>query len=604
MPEAASADQPTTSDAPQSSGLRILLDGVTKRYGVRSTPAVDNVTLEIGAGEIVMLVGPSGCGKTTTMKVINRLIEPTSGRIFIGDDDVTRRNPDELRRHIGYVVQGAGVFLHLTVGDNIGIVPRLLKWDKNRVAARIDELLDLVNLDPAQYRDRFPRELSGGQQQRVGVARALAADPPVLLMDEPFGAVDPITRQRLQDELLRLQEELHKTIVFVTHDFGEAVKLGDRIAILTTGSKVVQYDTPERVLAEPANDFVRGFVGAGATLMQLSLTRVRDIDLHEAVVAQAGGDPAEAVELAGSLDRAHAIVLDRQNRPLRWLPLEELAKPQALAQVTRDDDLECVNLASTLNDALDEMLTSAHGVVVVTGRRNTYQGVIRVETIMEQSPTYAVQRTLRSPTRERGRQRHQRRRCRQGRRRGPTHGPDDARSAEFRAVGAAATHVCLRGGRSAGLCDGGRCVRVGAPLAERVASVAAAALTPGDQPVGHGAHVCGGDSGGNRIDARTEAALFEADHHRRQFRSGRAGYRPDRAGGGRVRDRSARRDRCPHRLRRDPIIANTVTGLDGVDRRIVEAARGMGLSAFSTLRRVELPLSLPVIVAGVRTAWC
>ncbi|WP_086085122.1 ABC transporter ATP-binding protein [Mycobacterium pseudoshottsii] len=383
MPEAASADQPTTSDAPQSSGLRILLDGVTKRYGVRSTPAVDNVTLEIGAGEIVMLVGPSGCGKTTTMKMINRLIEPTSGRIFIGDDDVTRRNPDELRRHIGYVVQGAGLFPHLTVGDNIGIVPRLLKWVKNRVAARIDELLDLVNLDPAQYRDRFPRELSGGQQQRVGVARALAADPPVLLMDEPFGAVDPITRQRLQDELLRLQEELHKTIVFVTHDFGEAVKLGDRIAILTTGSKVVQYDTPERILAEPANDFVRGFVGAGATLMQLSLTRVRDIDLHEAVVAQAGGDPAEAVELAGSLDREHAIVLDRQNRPLRWLPLEELAKPQALAQVTRDDDLECVNLASTLNDALDEMLTSSHGVVVVTGRRNTYQGVIRVETIME-----------------------------------------------------------------------------------------------------------------------------------------------------------------------------------------------------------------------------
>ncbi|BBX55432.1 hypothetical protein MSHO_07770 [Mycobacterium shottsii] len=156
MPEAASADQPTTSDAPQSSGLRILLDGVTKRYGVRSTPAVDNVTLEIGAGEIVMLVGPSGCGKTTTMKMINRLIEPTSGRIFIGDDDVTHRNPDELRRHIGYVVQGAGLFPHLTVGDNIGIVPRLLKWDKNRVAARIDELLDLVNLDPAQYRDRFP----------------------------------------------------------------------------------------------------------------------------------------------------------------------------------------------------------------------------------------------------------------------------------------------------------------------------------------------------------------------------------------------------------------------------------------------------------------
>ncbi len=250
------------SESESTGGARILLDGVTKRYDAQSQAAVDDITMEIPAGEIVMLVGPSGCGKTTTMKMINRLIEPTSGRILIGDDDVTKRDPDQLRRHIGYVIQGAGLFPHLTVGDNIAIVPRLLKWDKKRTASRIDELLDLVSLDPAQYRDRYPRELSGGQQQRIGVARALAADPPVLLMDEPFGAVDPITRQRLQDELLRLQEELRKTIVFVTHDFDEAVKLGDRIAILQTGSKIVQYDSPEEILAEPADDFVRGFVGA------------------------------------------------------------------------------------------------------------------------------------------------------------------------------------------------------------------------------------------------------------------------------------------------------------------------------------------------------
>lgn len=221
-----------TENATITGGARILLDGVTKLYDGKSTPAVDNVTMEIPAGETVMFVGPSGCGKTTTMKMINRLIEPTSGRIFIGDEDVTDKNPDELRRHIGYVIQGAGLFPHFTVGDNIAIVPKLLNWDKQRIDERVDELLDLVNLDPAQYRNRYPRELSGGQQQRVGVARALAADPPVLLMDEPFGAVDPITRQRLQDELLRLQEELSKTIVFVTHDFDEAVKLGDRIAIL------------------------------------------------------------------------------------------------------------------------------------------------------------------------------------------------------------------------------------------------------------------------------------------------------------------------------------------------------------------------------------
>ena len=288
------------SESESTGGARILLDGVTKRYDAQSQAAVDDITMEIPAGEIVMLVGPSGCGKTTTMKMINRLIEPTSGRILIGDDDVTKRDPDQLRRHIGYVIQGAGLFPHLTVGDNIAIVPRLLKWDKKRTASRIDELLDLVSLDPAQYRDRYPRELSGGQQQRIGVARALAADPPVLLMDEPFGAVDPITRQRLQDELLRLQEELRKTIVFVTHDFDEAVKLGDRIAILQTGSKIVQYDSPERILAEPADDFVRGFVGAGAALKQLTLTRVRDVDLHEAAVARVGGDPAQATAAARS----------------------------------------------------------------------------------------------------------------------------------------------------------------------------------------------------------------------------------------------------------------------------------------------------------------
>ncbi|WP_099025495.1 ABC transporter ATP-binding protein [Mycolicibacterium palauense] len=379
-------------------GARILLDGVTKRYGEDSEPAVDNITMEIPAGEIVMLVGPSGCGKTTTMKMINRLIEPTSGRILIGDDDITRRNPDDLRRHIGYVIQGAGLFPHFTVGDNIAIVPKLLKWDKERIAARVDELLDLVSLDPAQYRDRYPRELSGGQQQRVGVARALAADPPVLLMDEPFGAVDPITRQRLQDELLRLQEDLHKTIVFVTHDFDEAVKLGDRIAILQAGSRIVQYDTPEQILNNPADDFVRTFVGAGAALKQLTLTRVRDVDLHEAAVAHVGDDPRDAVRKARSIEREHVIVLDAQDRPQRWLSLEELENPRALERVARDDELESVSLASTLNDALDEMLTSSHGVVVVTGRRNTYQGVVRVETIMDamsglRSAAHAAERT-------------------------------------------------------------------------------------------------------------------------------------------------------------------------------------------------------------------
>ncbi|MBW9211680.1 ATP-binding cassette domain-containing protein [Mumia sp. zg.B21] len=339
--------------------------------------------MEIPAGEIVMLVGPSGCGKTTTLKMINRLIEPTSGRILIGDEDVTRKNPDELRRHVGYVIQGAGLFPHLTVAKNIALVPRLLDWDKDRVDARVREMLELVNLDADTYADRYPRELSGGQQQRVGVARALAADPPVLLMDEPFGAVDPITRQRLQDELLRLQEELHKTIVFVTHDFEEAVKLGDRIAILDMGSTIAQYDTPEAILAEPANEFVEGFIGHGAALMQLTLTRVRDVPRHEAAVAHVGDDPAEAAAAAVALGREHVIVLDSSERPLRWLSLRDVRRADALSQVTPDEHLESVSLSSTLNDALDTMLTSSHGVVVVIGRRGRYEGVVRIETVMD-----------------------------------------------------------------------------------------------------------------------------------------------------------------------------------------------------------------------------
>ncbi len=373
----------TDTETGRSFGQRILLENVTKRYGGQADAAVDDVTIEIPAGEIVMLVGPSGCGKTTTMKMINRLIEPTSGKIFIGDEDVTHRNADDLRRHIGYVIQGAGLFPHYTVAENIAIVPRLLGWKKDRIAARVDELLELVNLEPAQYRDRYPRELSGGQQQRIGVARALAADPPVLLMDEPFGAVDPITRQRLQDELLRLQEELRKTIVFVTHDFDEAVKLGDRIAILDVGSRIVQYDTPEAILAAPASDFVEGFVGHGAALKQLTLTRVRDVELHEAAVAQVGGDATAAIQDARAKGREWVIVLDDQQRPQRWVSVKELERAGSLTGISRDRDLEVVSTASTLNDALDEMLTSSHGVVVVTGRRNSYQGVVRVETIMQ-----------------------------------------------------------------------------------------------------------------------------------------------------------------------------------------------------------------------------
>ena len=266
----------------QTGGATIQLLDVTKSYPGSDAPAVDHVTMEIAAGEIVVLVGPSGCGKTTTMKMINRLIEPTSGTILIGGTDVLRLDADEHRRNVGYVIQQIGLFPHMRIAENIGLVPRMLGWSKKKTAARVEELLEVVGLPPGEYARRYPRELSGGQQQRVGVARALAADPPVMLMDEPFGATDPITRDRLQNEFLRLQREMGKTIVFVTHDFDEALKMGDRIAVLGPQSVIAQYDTPEAILAAPANDYVASFIGSGGQLKRLGLMRLRDAELRPA----------------------------------------------------------------------------------------------------------------------------------------------------------------------------------------------------------------------------------------------------------------------------------------------------------------------------------
>ena len=251
----------------------ITLDGLTKQYPGTAQPAVDRISLTVPEGEVCVLIGPSGCGKTTTMRLINRMIEPTSGRIELQGRDVTHMDAVELRRGIGYVIQQVGLFPHLTIAENNATVPRLLGWDQARTEKRIDELLELVALAPATYRDRYPRDLSGGQKQRVGVARALAADPPVMLMDEPFGAIDPITRMRLQDEFQRIQARLKKTVVFVTHDLDEAIRMGDRIAILREG-RVVQYDTPEAILARPANAFVEEFVGQDRALKRLSLYTV------------------------------------------------------------------------------------------------------------------------------------------------------------------------------------------------------------------------------------------------------------------------------------------------------------------------------------------
>ena len=280
----------------------IKLVALTKRFGA-APPAVDALTLDIGEGEICVLIGPSGCGKTTTMRMINRMIEPDSGRIEVGGRDVTHIDAVELRRSVGYVIQQVGLFPHMSIAENVATVPRLLGWDTARIEGRIDELLELVGLDPAQFRTRYPRELSGGQKQRVGVARALAADPPVMLMDEPFGAIDPITRAKLQDEFLSILRRLRKTIVFVTHDIDEAIKMGNRIAILRSG-RLVQYDTPEAILAKPKDSFVDEFVGADRALKRLSLLPVAD---HMEPVAAASSGPT--IALQASLRDALSLLL-------------------------------------------------------------------------------------------------------------------------------------------------------------------------------------------------------------------------------------------------------------------------------------------------------
>ncbi|WP_418189799.1 ABC transporter ATP-binding protein [Amycolatopsis orientalis] len=363
------------------SGVEIELENVSKRYPGTREPAVDDFSMVVPAGKIVVFVGPSGCGKTTTMRMINRLIEPTSGRITIGGDDALKLDVDTLRRRIGYAIQQAGLFPHFTVAQNIAVVPGLLGWDKKKVNDRVEEMMDLVGLDPADFRDRYPRQLSGGQQQRVGVARALAADPPVLLMDEPFGAVDPITRGNLQDELLRLQTELKKTIVFVTHDFDEAVKLGDKIAVLGNQSKILQYDTPDAILANPADDTVAGFVGAGASLKQLTLLRVRDVELKQDALTATVSESPSAVREKLTQQRKHfVLVLDQRRRPMRWVHVRELTTATSLSTAGKPLR-DYVSLQSTLQDALEAMLAEG-GSVPVTGARGEYAGTIELDTVI------------------------------------------------------------------------------------------------------------------------------------------------------------------------------------------------------------------------------
>ncbi|QXC63208.1 ATP-binding cassette domain-containing protein [Aquihabitans sp. G128] len=361
-------------------GEAIELKGVTKTFPGSATPAVAPLDLVLGAGEITVLIGPSGCGKTTTMRMINRLINPTDGVITIGGTDIREQSVTELRRGIGYVIQQIGLFPHRTIAQNIATVPSLLKWPKAKTQDRVEELADLVGIDRVML-GRYPAELSGGQQQRVGVARALAADPPVLLMDEPFGAVDPIVRARLQAELISLQERVHKTIVLVTHDIDEAISLGDKVAVLNVGGIVEQFAAPDELLANPSNEFVADFVGHERSIKRLSLSRVRDLDLQEGPVVGRSATPEEARAVLARTGSEWLGITD-DGTFQGWVPASDFhgesvreLDPQVAAAQVRPD--------ATLREALEVILTARSSTAVVLNDDGTYGGTVSLETIRE-----------------------------------------------------------------------------------------------------------------------------------------------------------------------------------------------------------------------------
>ena len=371
-----SAQPPGPSSRPAAATLEFLQ--ATKQYPGQTEPAVDALSLEVPAGEICLLVGPSGCGKTTAMRMVNRMIDITDGDILLDSRSVKERKPAELRREIGYAIQQIGLFPHLSVAGNIATVPRLLGWSKDRIAARVDELLQLVSLDPDETRDRFPTQLSGGQRQRVGVARALACDPPLMLMDEPFGAIDPINRERLQNEFLRLQREIRKTIVFVTHDIDEAIKMGDRIAIMQRGGKLAQYAPPAELLMSPATGFVEDFVGADRALKRLALQRVRDVDLWKAPLVRVGDSTAEARAKAAASEVPYPLVIDEYGRPLGWLSERDLQGERVTAELTSKTG-PILDLDDVLRDALSDLLADESQYGPVVNEHGEIAGVLSIE---------------------------------------------------------------------------------------------------------------------------------------------------------------------------------------------------------------------------------
>jgi len=359
---------------------------VTKHYdaGAITTGApgaVTDLTLSVPAGAICVLVGPSGCGKTTSLKMVNRLIEPTSGRILLDGTDVAARDAVELRRGIGYVIQQVGLFPHQRIWENVATVPRLLGASLGRQRERADELLSLVGLDPAVHGSRFPAELSGGERQRVGVARALAADPPIMLMDEPFGAVDPIVRDRLQNELLRIQERLAKTILFVTHDIDEAIKMGDLVAVVDVGGRLAQFGPPAEILAGPASDFVARFVGADRGLKRLSLARVRDLTPLPVPMARLGEPARRAAADPLVRDQRFALLVDHEDRPIGWIADRELDRDGGITADMATPMSPLLDPETTLKDALSMLIDAEVLAGIVVDRDGRATGLITTEAI-------------------------------------------------------------------------------------------------------------------------------------------------------------------------------------------------------------------------------
>jgi osmoprotectant transport system ATP-binding protein len=362
-------------------GTTIELRGVTKSFPGAERPAVAPLDLTMGAGEITVLIGPSGCGKTTTLRMINRLVNPTDGVIAIDGVDIREQSVTDLRRGIGYVIQQIGLFPHRTIAQNIATVPKLLGWEKRRTTERVAELAELVGIEPSML-GRYPAELSGGQQQRVGVARALAADPPVLLMDEPFGAVDPIVRAHLQDELLALQSRVHKTIVLVTHDIDEAILLGDRVAVLNVGGILEQVAPPDELLAAPANEFVASFVGNERGIKRLALAKVADLTLDPGPVVErhAGPEQVLAARKASDLDW---VGVTESGRLVGWAPVDglDLTAPSPLDGVDLQDVVAQLPPDASLRAALEVILTARSSIALVADRDGTYRGAVTLETI-------------------------------------------------------------------------------------------------------------------------------------------------------------------------------------------------------------------------------